>query len=153
MGTVTTESPRALVEADRRTDEELLERLLAATYRASVRRPSVLLLRDLAPADADRLLDPVVQARGPGVAGIHYLDEGEEEVFLRAAPAAEIVVAGGSLRERLASRGVPAVGPAKGIRALRRAAGDRTGAGRGVEPEPLTATADNRSITYRTGTG
>lgn len=129
MGLVQMEDLHALVEADRGMDEGTLERLLAATYRASVRRASAVFLRGIAPTTVDGMLDPVVRAEGPRVAGVRYLTDREEEVFLEAAARAGIVIAGDALRERLGARKVRALGPTEGIRALRHAADRRGDAG------------------------
>lgn len=127
-----TETLRSVVEIDRRTDEALIEALLAATYRASERESSAVLLRGVRTETADRMLDPVVSRQGPGAAGLRYLDEQEEDHYVEAASRAKIIVASTpGLRDRLTSRGLSPLGPREGLRALRTTvagATDRPGA-------------------------
>lgn len=112
---------RSAIEVDGSLDERVREELLIAAYRASIDEPSVVLMRNVAVAEADRILDAVVSDNGLEVAGLMYLSDGDEDALLEAARRARVVVATTErLRRRLTSAGLTVSTPGEGVRALGR---------------------------------
>lgn len=81
-----------LVEISDEMDSDLLDRLLAAAYRASRSRKVGLILRDTTREAVDRRLDPIVEAEGTSVNGVRYLGADELQSALEDRGAGDVLL-------------------------------------------------------------
>lgn len=100
---------RAAIEIAAQSDRDQLLELVASAYSLSREGAVVLLLNGIAPADVDRLLDPVVALQGLAVSGVRYVDAAEDGAAEAARDAVEVITSTETLCARLRGAGIPAV--------------------------------------------